>query len=222
MNLWLEVVQLASTIVFADEEDSLIWMFNSNGVYFSQPLYKIINFRGIMPVYVPAVWNLKIPPRVHFFLWLLSQNKVLTRDNLSVRKKVDDKTCLFCKEHESVAHLFFDCVVAKQLWCNVSEILGRNVGLDFLSIGQMWLSNKRFLVENTFCADALWGLWKLRNSLCFQGSRWKNEQCLLVMVHVMLQGWAILCPAEKRMEYHTKLLALKALISRPLRVGWRT
>jgi hypothetical protein len=67
MNLWLEVVQLASTIVFTDDEDSLIWLFNSNGVYSSQPFYnKIIEFRGIMPV--PHVWNLKIP------------NKVLTRE----------------------------------------------------------------------------------------------------------------------------------------------
>lgn len=46
MNLWLEVVQLASTIVFTDDEDSLIWLFNSNGVCSSQPLYnKIIDFR---------------------------------------------------------------------------------------------------------------------------------------------------------------------------------
>ena len=66
-NLWLEVVQLASTIIFTDEEDSLIWQFNSQGIYSSQYLYKVINFRGISPVYVPAVWALKVPPRVNFF-----------------------------------------------------------------------------------------------------------------------------------------------------------
>jgi len=37
-NIWLEVVQLASTISFTDEEDSLIWQFNSEGVYSSQSL----------------------------------------------------------------------------------------------------------------------------------------------------------------------------------------
>ena len=112
-NLWLEVVQLASTISFTDEEDSLIWQFNSHGVYSSQSLYKVINFRGISPVFVPAVWALKVPPRVHFFLWLLSKNKVLTRDNLSIRKKIQDSTCLFCSEVETVNHLFFNCVLAK-------------------------------------------------------------------------------------------------------------
>lgn len=73
MNQWLEVVQIASTIIFSE--------FNSNGVYSSQPLYRLINFRGITPVHVPAVWSLKEPPRVHFFLWLLPKNKILTRDN---------------------------------------------------------------------------------------------------------------------------------------------
>jgi hypothetical protein len=67
LNLWCEVVQLASTIVFSEEEASLIWQFNSTAVCSSQSLYKVINFRGVIPFYVPAVWNLKIPPRVHFF-----------------------------------------------------------------------------------------------------------------------------------------------------------
>jgi hypothetical protein len=27
----------------------------------------------VLPVHVSAVWSLKIPPRVHFFLWLLAK-----------------------------------------------------------------------------------------------------------------------------------------------------
>lgn len=68
MNLWLEVVQLASTITFTEEEDSLIWQCGNNGTYSSQALYKVINFRGICPEYVPAVWRVRVPPRVQFFL----------------------------------------------------------------------------------------------------------------------------------------------------------
>jgi hypothetical protein len=60
---------------------SLIWQFNSSGVYSSVSLYKVINFGGTMPVHVPAVWSLKIPPRVNFLLWLLSKNSLQTRDN---------------------------------------------------------------------------------------------------------------------------------------------
>jgi hypothetical protein len=31
----------------------------------------VIDFRGIKPIHTPAVWSLKIPPRVHFFGWQL-------------------------------------------------------------------------------------------------------------------------------------------------------
>ncbi|TVU21933.1 hypothetical protein EJB05_31604, partial [Eragrostis curvula] len=133
-DMWLEVVQLASTVDIVDEEDALIWRFQSSGIYSSQSLYGIINFRGVIPVHTPAVWSLKIPPRVHFFLWLLSKNKVLTRDNLGSKKKLNDETCLFCSEKESVFHLFFDCVVARKMWVDISEVLDKNVGENFESI----------------------------------------------------------------------------------------
>jgi hypothetical protein len=76
--MWGELVSLVTTIERSEEEDALIWQFQSNGVYSSHTLYSIINFRGVTPVYLPAVWKLMIPPRVHFFLWLLSKNKILT------------------------------------------------------------------------------------------------------------------------------------------------
>lgn len=132
---WLEIVQLASTIELNDDDDTMIWKFNSNGIYSSQSLYRIINFRGIVPVHVPSIWSLKIPPRVQFFLWLLVKNKVITRDNLAKRQVVENETSLFCEEHESSQHLFFDCVVAKRMWNCISDIVGRELGSSFDSIG---------------------------------------------------------------------------------------
>jgi hypothetical protein len=139
-----------------------------------------------MPVHVSAVWGLKVPSRVQFFLWLLSKNKVLTRDNLSIRRHVEDKSCLFCCELETVNHLFFECVIGKQMWSHLSEIFDRQLGIDFFSIGQLWISNRKFLLCNIFCAIALWGLWKLRNNLCFQVLKWRDMNYLLLRIANML------------------------------------
>jgi hypothetical protein len=79
---WQDILVIANFISFIDSKDQLIWQFESNGVYFSQSMYVLINFRGIKQSFLPAVWKLKIPPRVQVFLWLFSQNKVMTRDNL--------------------------------------------------------------------------------------------------------------------------------------------
>jgi hypothetical protein len=46
-NLWEEVVNIANDINFTDEEDALIWQFQSSEVYSSQSLYGVINFRGV-------------------------------------------------------------------------------------------------------------------------------------------------------------------------------
>jgi hypothetical protein len=70
-RMWEEVVQLLLTINFSNESDEMVWAFSSNGVYSSQSsLYKITNHKAVQAVFLPAIGALKIPPRVHFFLWL--------------------------------------------------------------------------------------------------------------------------------------------------------
>lgn len=75
--------------------------------------------------------GLKIPPRVHFFLWPLMNNKVLTRDNLGRRRKVEDESCLL------LVIFFFSCAVAKQMWTTISEVLKVYVGRSFIEIGNV-------------------------------------------------------------------------------------
>jgi hypothetical protein len=209
MRDWDEVVQLASTIIFSDSQDEIIWTFKSNGKYSSQALYRIINFRGVKPVHTPAIWEIKIPPRVHFFLWLLTQNKVLTRDNVSKRKHVEDSSCLFCCERETVHHLFFDCVVAKQMWLEIAECVDQNIGSCFESIGKLWLSNKKFVVTNIITSAALWGLWKLRNSFCFQVAQWRDVNFLLQKITGLVHKWKLLCPGQHSMELEMRLNRLQ-------------
>jgi hypothetical protein len=57
-------------------------------------LYVVVNFRGVVPVYVPSVWKIKMPPKVHVFLWLLSNNKLMTVDNLGRRGVSKPPECL--------------------------------------------------------------------------------------------------------------------------------
>jgi hypothetical protein len=91
--MWGETIEIASTIVYFYEEDELIWSFQSSGLYSFHSLCMVIQF-----------------------LWLLSKNMLLTRDNLEKRRRVDDTSCLFCLEKESGNHLFFDCVIARRAW----------------------------------------------------------------------------------------------------------
>lgn len=104
MNLWWELVGLMSEVNLSDEKDQIIWAYNSSGKYTVQSLYAVVNFRGITLVFVSSVWKLLIPPRVQFFLWLLSKNKLLTHDNVAKRKNISEPTCILCSENESIIH----------------------------------------------------------------------------------------------------------------------
>jgi hypothetical protein len=88
-----ELVGLVSTIEFTKEEEAFMWQFQSSAVYSSQSLYVVINFPTVWKIVVPlaCIFSYSLenccPPRIHFFVWLLSKNKLLTRDNLKKKEK---------------------------------------------------------------------------------------------------------------------------------------
>jgi hypothetical protein len=64
---WGELKAIVQQLQLTDEPDQMVWKLSSTGVYSSQSLYAVVNFRGIKQVFVPAVWKLNIPPRVQVF-----------------------------------------------------------------------------------------------------------------------------------------------------------
>lgn len=61
MVQWFDLVSILKLTKFRQEEDSLIWQYESKGVYSTKSLYAIVNFRGVQLIYLPVVWKIKIP-----------------------------------------------------------------------------------------------------------------------------------------------------------------
>ena len=166
-----------------------------------------------------AVWKLKIPPRVQFFLWLLSSNRVLTRDNVAKRKEVADPSCLFCAENESVTHLFFHCV-AKNVWGCISSWINKSVGTNYESVASLWLANKKYLVTNVITSAVLWVIWKLRNNVCFQGVTWSGMKKVLAVLGRMLRSWFPLLSLEEQEKLEQVVLLVEREASSIPHFGW--
>jgi hypothetical protein len=49
---------VVENVVLSEETDTLVWCYDSAGVYTSQSMYDVINYRGVTPMYVPAVWKI--------------------------------------------------------------------------------------------------------------------------------------------------------------------
>jgi hypothetical protein len=151
----LEILEIPRGINYSDCPDQLIWKYESSGLYSSKSLYAIVNFRGVQPVYLHDVGDLKIPLRIQNFLKIFSQNKILTRDNLRKKGIPKPLECSLCKEIESVSHLFFDCLISRLLWHEVQEIFNAEIK-DFLSLASKWLCSKRFLQLNVVSSAIIW------------------------------------------------------------------
>jgi hypothetical protein len=113
LERWFELKEIVSSVVYDQECDALVWAYESKGVYSTQSLYAVINFRGVQPVYIPSVWKINVPPRIQIFLWLLSHNKLMTKDNLLKRGIEKPKECMFCLEEETISHPFFIVLLLK-------------------------------------------------------------------------------------------------------------
>ena len=112
----------------------------------------------------------------------------MTRDNLRKRGIVKPLECGLCKEVETVNHLFFDCLVSRQLWGMVFEVFGIIV-TNFESIATRWLCNKRFLHFNVATSAVLWGIWNNRNSLVFNRNSWISMKQVWRLVLTYLKNW---------------------------------
>ena len=185
---------------------------NSKGVYSIKSFYKFVNFRGVLPISSPAIWKIKIPPRIQIFLWLLTNNKLLTRDNLCKRQNVDDLTCVFCNGQESCSHLFSTCVVAVEFWKAICVLTGINEDINIMSISMYWMRGDSFAATNIVHATGLWAIWKTRNDMVFNNVCWSGLQVIWRKTASNLSSWECLSSgcAKDKVTWAAKELEVKA------------
>jgi len=103
--------------------DTRIWKVTPDANHKAKSAYCIcvdllhlsINAQVVVPY--QNIWSLKIPSRVHSFLWRLSQQCLLTCQNLTTRGIPCDDSCVICESlTESHMHLFFACAKTKECW----------------------------------------------------------------------------------------------------------
>lgn len=65
------------------------------------------------------VWK-SFAPRVKFFGWLLTKERIHCRTNLERKNIIDDATCGFCKlTDETVDHIFSGCPFVQSCWASI-------------------------------------------------------------------------------------------------------
>jgi hypothetical protein len=82
----------------------------------------------------------------------------------------------------------------------------------------LWINCKFVNIVNT--AAVLWALWKTRNNLCFQDSRWPGTRRILETCTGSIRSWSLLVQEAETLEQWAEELEERSV--RPLRIAWST
>ncbi|CAN1132998.1 hypothetical protein LINPERHAP2_LOCUS7388, partial [Linum perenne] len=110
-------------------QDHPLWYFSANGQYttssgYAQALHTRPKKKTPMSLALPtnpflwrSVWDLRIQPKLRFFLWRICHRILLALEGLNSRGVTLLLQCPCCLlETESLEHLLFDCIVAWRLF----------------------------------------------------------------------------------------------------------
>lgn len=221
LDQWNALISVVQNAQPSDKPDEPVWTLDSSGKYTTKSFYKLINWGGIATPIWDKFWKIKVPHRYLVFVWLAIHNKILTRDNLSKRQTVEDVSCLFCSDKETVDHLLCGCIVAKNIWVAVAEVFNFPIPEHIADVPPLWDCNNKISTVGIAVVATIWSLWTTRNDLCFQGATWRDTRIILGKISRLLHFWLILYSEEQVMAMKLRLEVLDKRRGELLRIAWR-
>jgi hypothetical protein len=196
----------------SNEKDIAKWSWEKSGAFSVKSMYNHL-FSGDPDDPNTKLWKAKIPLKIKIFLWLIQQNAILTKDNLSKRNWTGDLRCYFCNENENIEHLFFSCSVARYIWSLISYTV--KATCRPASFSQFWEWVLRYMPANNKIHVAgltavCWAIWKTRNAVCFEEKSVKSPTEIVCLASSFIMYWAGLHQEGERLDLEAGAEALKA------------
>ncbi|KAJ8420683.1 hypothetical protein Cgig2_017151 [Carnegiea gigantea] len=102
-----------------ENEDQLMWDSTTHSSFSIKSAVTLIQ-KNILDQTDPVwalIWHALFPQRMCFFLWLVTNDRLMTDSNIFSRGLTDDPRCTGCLNGEKNAiHLLRDCKYAKEVW----------------------------------------------------------------------------------------------------------
>jgi hypothetical protein len=150
---------------------------------------------------------------------VLAHNKLATVDNLNRKGMSKPTQCCFCAENESIDHLFFECVVAREVWRYVCLFLELDIGKHYLSVASRWLSKEKCYSVNIVSTVAMGAIWLTRNDFIFHKQEWSDVKTVVRRMLMLTLEWNIMVKQERELEMENWSSFLEQVIHEPLRIG---
>ncbi|KAK1292717.1 hypothetical protein QJS10_CPB17g01022 [Acorus calamus] len=143
------------------------------------------------------IWQWKIPLKVKIFLWLVFQQRILTKSYRAKWRPHMDTTCEFCAvDTETVEHMFCSCPAVMQLWNLISVATSSRIRIQ--NMEDLWthmvvapnLGDEavQVRVASIITPAAVWAIWLTRNGVVFRNQRFYIEN-LWEMTVGLIRDW---------------------------------
>jgi hypothetical protein len=162
--------------------DVMRWTLRQHGRFDAKSFYHALI--GKINIQFPwkAIWWVKAPRRVAFFVWTAAWGKILTCNNLMRRGYTMAGWCCMCRSGwETGEHLLIHCVMASDLWYVVLRSFGvcwvfPNRILDLLSGWYNSFGKHDSEVWNLVLLCLMWTVWRERNQRTFEDEEHSNTK----------------------------------------------
>jgi len=127
----------------------------------------------------------------------MTDDAILTKDNLIKRKWQGDTKCMFCEMDESIDHLFFQCPIARVVWSIVAKCFGATNIPNNLQQSWKWCETWIPYGQKYHpwgIAATCWAIWKNRNKTCFENKFIHNPLEIVCHACALMNFWTGLFP----------------------------
>ncbi|XP_058740846.1 uncharacterized protein LOC131613169 [Vicia villosa] len=146
------------------------------------------------------LWKMEIPFKIKAFGWRIFHDRLPTKDLLAIRGmsfSSDDSKCIFCGYcSESSNHIFFGCLVVKNIWREIAFWVGKRVNIEdecrpnFMEWYHFFRSLKvKDRKSSSVWLATTWTIWLIRNGSCFRKEPW-NVNNAVWNIKLLVWKWS--------------------------------
>ncbi|KAH7677535.1 Reverse transcriptase zinc-binding domain-containing protein [Dioscorea alata] len=201
-----------------EHHDRKSWKLMVDGSFTVKSFYSFLIDRGLRCATTPLIFYSPVPRKIAAFMWLTWDKKILTLDTLFARgcNMLPTATCLLChSDEESCDHLFFRCLIARELWDRLAPMFAfTRAPTSCSDLWGSWLSElspHRKLQSSLIAKSVLWQIWLARNN-CIFNSVFTSMPALFLKICYMYLSWIPVVPPKEMHRLEESIAAVRRCI----------
>jgi hypothetical protein len=194
---WLGLLHMLNDCSLTDNKaDSVQWALEKKKMFTTKSLYRFLTDRGVSCRVAGIIWKCRVPLKIKFFLWQISNNKLQVAVNLAKKKWKGSILCFLCCGSQNIDHVFFKCHLAKFVWeviCEVFNLASYPSSWDLFC--STWLRGKGPLPNRLtmfMFSWFAWALWTARNKTAIEKKVPKAPIDVIYNALSFIQRWSVL------------------------------